>query len=112
MLFVTKTVTVKLLPFDNKSELGSLGPARRRDPGGHRTSAGRSRQSGQDRAEVTSVDAYVGTAAPFNFNGLVRHYYLRRGRRSANCRSNLQPKGDRSRTSHEIALDVRENLRT
>jgi multidrug efflux pump subunit AcrB len=61
--------------------------------------------------EVRSMQAYAGTAAPFNFNGLVRHYYLREAPELGELAINLAPKGDRDRTSHAIALDLREKLK-
>ena len=57
--------------------------------------------------EVISTQIYAGTAAPFNFNGLVRHYFLRRGANVADVQVNLLPKGERDRQSHEIAVAVR-----
>jgi multidrug efflux pump subunit AcrB len=60
--------------------------------------------------EVTSVQTHAGTAAPFNFNGLVRHYYLRQEPQLGEVAINLTPKGDRSRPSHTIALDIRAKL--
>ncbi len=59
---------------------------------------------------MTSIQAYAGTAAPFNFNGLVRHYYLRSDPQMGDLSVNLKPKGERSRASHAIALDVRKRL--
>ncbi len=59
----------------------------------------------------SSIQAYAGTAAPFNFNGLVRHSYLRSDPNLGDLQINLAPKHDRNRTSHVIALDVRERLR-
>src|SRR5690606_14196110 len=77
-MFATKTVTVKLLPFDNKSELQVVLDM----PEG--TSLEATQRALADAAivtrglpEVVAIDAYAGTASPFNFNGLVRHYYLR-----------------------------------
>ena len=111
MLFVTKTVTVKLLPFDNKSELEVMADL---PEGATLEDTERALVEAANRVktvpEVMSVDAYVGTAAPFNFNGLVRHYYLRRGPELGELQIELRPKGERSRTSHEIALDVRRKL--
>ena len=74
-----RAVTVKLLPFDNKSEIAVVRrSARRREPGGHRAHAVRRRRCiARGLPEITSMQAYAGTPAPFNFNGLVRHYYLR-----------------------------------
>mgnify|MGYP001195913058 CR=1 FL=1 len=110
-LFATRTVRVKLLPFDNKSELqvvidlpeGASLEATERvliDAAGI---IGRA-------PEVRSVDAYAGTAAPFNFNGLVRHYYLRQRSELGDLQVTLAPRGERSRSSHAIALDLRQQL--
>jgi len=60
--------------------------------------------------EVTSMEAYAGTSAPFNFNGLVRHYFLRAQPELGDLMITLLPKGDRSRSSHQIAVDLREQL--
>jgi multidrug efflux pump subunit AcrB len=60
--------------------------------------------------EITDFQTYVGTASPFNFNGLVRHYYTRRGENVADIQVNLAPKGDRSDQSHAIAKRVRDLL--
>jgi len=57
--------------------------------------------------EVRHTQVYAGTAAPFNFNGLVRHYFLRRGPAVADVQVNLLAKEERSRQSHEIAVAVR-----
>src|SRR5436189_2968776 len=57
--------------------------------------------------EVVNVETYVGTAGPYNFNGLVRHYYLRRGANVADIQVNLLPKHARKTQSHEIARRVR-----
>ena len=61
--------------------------------------------------EIVSFQTYAGTAAPFNFNGLVRHYYLRSGPQQGDIAVNLTPKGERSRTSHAVALDIRDRLK-
>jgi len=110
-LFATKSVTVKLLPFDNKSELqvvvdlaeGSSLEATDRV-------LGQVAQRLKDIPEMVSMQAYVGTAMPFNFNGLVRHYYLRGEPWQAELQINLSPKGERSRQSHDVALEVRKRL--
>jgi multidrug efflux pump subunit AcrB len=60
--------------------------------------------------EVTDYETYVGTASPYNFNGLVRHYYLRRGPNVADIQVNLLPKHDRQAQSHEISKRVRPRL--
>ena len=64
----------------------------------------------KDLPELVSIQAYAGTAAPFNFNGLVRHYYLRDEPQMGDLSINLTPKGERSRASHAIALDIRKRL--
>ena len=107
----TRDVTVKLLPFDNKSELSVVIDL----PEGSSIEA--TDRVARDVAdvvmgleEVTSVQTYAGTPAPFNFNGLVRHYYLRSEPQLGEVAINLAPKTDRDRASHDIALDLRERL--
>ncbi|MDP3898178.1 MAG: efflux RND transporter permease subunit, partial [Mesorhizobium sp.] len=107
-LFYTKHVTVKLLPFDNKSELSVVIDM----PEG--TSVEATDAVAQavaaivlDLPEVRSVQTHAGTAAPFNFNGLVRHSYLRAEPQLGDVALNLAPKGERERSSHELALDIR-----
>ena len=110
-LFATRTVTVKLLPFDNKSELQVILdlPAGTSLEGTGRTLAEAARLAAA-LPEVLSIDAYAGTASPFNFNGLVRHYYLRSRPWQGDLALVLTPKGERSRNSHAIALDLRQRL--
>ena len=110
-LFYTKSVTVKLLPFDNKSELAVVLDL----PKG--ASVEETDRRLQDIAavlapvaEIQSIQSHAGTAAPFNFNGLVRHYYLRAEPQMGDLQLNLTPKTERSRESHEIALDVRARI--
>lgn len=110
-LLYTRAVPVKMLPFDNKSEFNvvinmpegtnllatanitqKLAEALRKVP------------------EVTALQTYVGTASPFNFNGLVRHYYTRQSSWQADIHTMLQDKHERKRSSHEIATDVRHLL--
>ncbi len=110
-LFYTKHVTVKLLPFDNKSELSVVIDL----PEGasvEATDAVAQAVATEVLAlpEVLSVQTHAGTASPFNFNGLVRHYYLRAAPEMGEVAINLTPKGDRDRTSHEIALDIRDRI--
>lgn len=107
----TRDVTVKLLPFDNKSELSVVIDL----PEG--SSIETTDRVARDVAdvvmglpEVTSVQTYAGTPAPFNFNGLVRHYYLRSEPQLGEVAINLAAKTDRDRASHDIALDLRERL--
>ncbi len=110
-LFYTKHVTVKLLPFDNKSELSVIIDL----PEGSSVEATDAVAQAVanvvlDLPEVRSVQTHAGTAAPFNFNGLVRHSYLRASPEMGDVAINLLPKGDRDRTSHEIALEIRERI--
>jgi multidrug efflux pump subunit AcrB len=107
-LLLVKAVQVKMLPFDNKSEFQVVLDL----PEGttlETTNAAAGEVAAYLRRvpEVRSTETYAGTAAPFNFNGLVRHYFLRRGANVADVQVNLQPKGARSRQSHEIAVAVR-----
>jgi len=107
-LVYTKLVTVKMLPFDNKSEFQVIIDM----PEGTtlEQTARVAREIGEymrSVAEVTDYQLYVGTAAPYNFNGLVRHYYLRRGPHVADVQVNLLPKGERREQSHDIAKRVR-----
>jgi len=110
-MFATRTVTVKLLPFDNKSELQVVLDL----PEGaslettERTLAAAS-QITRGLPEVTAIEAYAGTASPFNFNGLVRHYFLRSRPEMGDLAITLAHKSDRRRTSHAVALDLREQL--
>ncbi len=60
--------------------------------------------------EVTSVQIYAGTSAPINFNGLVRHYFMRQSPELGDLQINLQGKHERERSSHQIARDARERL--
>ena len=111
VLLYTRDVTVKLLPFDNKSELSVVIDL----PEGSSVEA--TDRVARDVAdvvlglpEVTSVQTYAGTPAPFNFNGLVRHYYQRAEPQLGEVAINLAGKGDRDRESHAIALDLRQRL--
>jgi multidrug efflux pump subunit AcrB len=113
LLFVTKSVTVKLLPFDNKSELAVVVdlPAGATLEDTERTLfsiAGLAQQL----PEIRSIETYAGTPAPFNFNGLVRHYYVRELPELGELHLNLAPSSERTRASHAIALDLRARLKT
>ena len=107
----TRDVTVKLLPFDNKSELSVVIDL----PEGASVEATDAVAQDVARAvlalpEVLSVQTHAGDAAPFNFNGLVRHYYLRARPEMGDVQINLDHKAHRQRTSHDIALDIRERI--
>jgi len=103
-----KVVRVKMLPFDNKSEFQIIVDM----PEGttlERTAAV-AREIGVKVAELPEVanwQMYAGTASPYNFNGLVRHYYLRRGPNVADLQVNLLSKDERDAQSHEIAKRAR-----
>ena len=111
-MFYFEAVVVKLLPFDNKSEVQLVVdmPA-----GTSLESTGRVLEAASAVArrmpEVTAMEAYAGTAAPFNFNGLVRHYFLRAAPNLGDVMVSLKPVSERSRSSHAIAVDLREHLR-
>jgi len=110
-LFYTQDVVVKLLPFDNKSELSLVldMPRSTSLEETERTLLEAARKL-EGLAELVNAQAYVGTAAPFNFNGLVRHYYFRSRPDQAELQLNLLAKHERSRASHDVALDVRDRL--
>jgi multidrug efflux pump subunit AcrB len=110
-LVYVQFVKVKMLPFDNKSEFQVIVDM----PAGTtlEETARVARQLAEktfEQPEVVNVQTYAGTASPYNFNGLVRHYYLRRGSNVADIQVNLKPKGERSLASHEIAKRVRRSL--
>ena len=111
-MFYFKAVTVKLLPFDNKSEVQLVADL---PEGASLETTSRVLEQAASVArtvpEVTSMEAYAGTSAPFNFNGLVRHYFLRNAPEMGDLMITLLPKGDRSRSSHEVAVDLREKLK-
>jgi len=112
-LFATQSVRVKLLPFDNKSEVQVMldlprGTSLEETDRVLTDAATRLK----DLPELVSMQSYSGTSAPFNFNGLVRHYYYRSNPEQSDIAINLLSKGDRSRASHMIALDIRERLKS
>jgi multidrug efflux pump subunit AcrB len=110
-LLAFKRVLVKMLPFDNKSEFQVI---INMDEGTTlEETAAVTRELGdyiRTVPEVTNYELYVGAASPYNFNGLVRHYFLRRGPNVADIQVNLLSKGERSAQSHEIAKRVRPRL--
>ncbi len=111
-LFYTRDVTVKLLPFDNKSEVQVVVdlPEGSTLEATERVLAAAAKRL-EKLPELTSIQLYAGTASPFSFNGLVRHYFLRAQPEQGDLQINLKPKGERDRTSHEIALDIRHRLK-
>ena len=100
-----------MLPFDNKSELQVIVDL----PEGTtleqtaRVTQALAREVAR-QPEVMNYQSYVGTSGPFNFNGLVRHYYLRQGSNVADLQVDLVDKGERSLQSHAIAKRIREQL--
>ncbi|HEV2494852.1 MAG TPA: efflux RND transporter permease subunit [Terriglobia bacterium] len=111
LLPVLKIVRVKMLPFDNKNEMQIVIDM----PEG--TTLEQTARVARDLAqrvaqepEVVNYQIYAGTAGPYNFNGLVRHYFLRRGANQADIQVNLLPKGERSAQSHDIAKRIRQDL--
>jgi multidrug efflux pump subunit AcrB len=104
-------VKVKMLPFDNKSEFQVIlnmpeGSSLERTARAAREMAAAIRTE----PEVTDYQVYAGVAAPFNFNGLVRHYFMRRGANVADLQVNLVNKHDRKAQSHDIAKRVRPRI--
>jgi multidrug efflux pump subunit AcrB len=107
----TGLVLLKMLPFDNKSEFQVIVDMPAGTPV-ERTAAVLHELGAYLRTvpEVTDYQAYAGTAAPINFNGLVRQYYLRAGGESGDLQVNLVDKHQRSEQSHAIATRVRPGL--
>ena len=104
-------VRVKMLPFDNKSELQVLIDHPEGTPlEVTLETARRVRRYLDTVPEVADVQVYAGTAAPFNFNGLVRHYFLRRSPEGADLQVNFVGKDDRERQSHDLARDLRPRI--
>ncbi len=110
-LFYFNLVAVKMLPLDNKPEFsvvldmpeGSALPITA-------NMAHRMAERIRLMPEVTAVQVYAGTAKPFDFNGMVRHYYLRKEPWQAEIQVQLLDKNERARSSHEIAVKAREYL--
>lgn len=111
VMFYTKSVPVKMLPFDNKNEFQVVIDM----PEG--TTLERTAAVAKELAvyisrndKVTNYQTYVGISAPISFNGLVRHYDLRSGDNVADIQVNLIDKGERKEQSHDIATSVRADL--
>jgi multidrug efflux pump subunit AcrB len=110
-LVLSKTVVLKMLPFDNRSEfqvLVNMPVGTTVESSAHVLDA--LAQVIARMPEVSDYQVYAGTAGPVNFNGLVRQYALRHGPRRGEIDVQLVPKGARSRQSHAIALAVRAKL--
>jgi multidrug efflux pump subunit AcrB len=106
-----KMVLVKMLPFDNKSEFQVIVNMPDGTPLEQTTRVAQALGAYLGRQpEVDNYQIYAGASGPFNFNGLVRHYYLRRQPNQADIQVNLLPAGERSAQSHAIARRMRPNL--
>lgn len=107
-LFITKAVVVKMLPYDNKSELQIVLDMPEGTPLEKTLEAAKAIGDYVSRQSiVTDYQIYTGTSSPFNFNGLVRHYYLRQGSNMADLQVNLINKHERSEPSHDFAKRIR-----
>ncbi|MBF0568654.1 MAG: efflux RND transporter permease subunit [Nitrospirae bacterium] len=108
LLLPLKLVMVKMLPFDNKSEIQIIIDMPAGTPLEETARATRAiAEYVRTVAEVRDFQLYIGTAAPFNFNGLVRHYYLRQQPNTADIQINLVEKGRRRAQSHDVAKRIR-----
>jgi multidrug efflux pump subunit AcrB len=110
-MFFTKSVVVKMLPFDNKNEFQVVidmpeGTTLERTAAVTKEIA----QYLSTKPEVVDYQNYIGTSAPITFNGLVRHYDLRGGSNMADIQVNLLHKDDRKLQSHEIAKEMRPEI--
>ncbi len=106
-----KWVQVKMLPFDNKSEFQVIIDMPDGTPLEETARTGQALGSYLGaQPEVLNYQIYAGTAGPYNFNGLVRHYFLRRAPNQADIQVNLLPLQERSAHSHEIARRMRPEL--
>ncbi|MBI5768431.1 MAG: efflux RND transporter permease subunit [Verrucomicrobia bacterium] len=104
-------VKVKMLPFDNKSEFQVILNLPEGSTLEQTTRVAREMAAAiRTEPEVRDYEVYAGTASPFNFNGLVRHYFMRRGSNVADLQVNLLPKHERSAQSHDIAKRIRPRL--
>ncbi len=104
-------VTVKMLPFDNKSELQVVVHMPEDTPLETTAAVASALADEALRDEaVTGVESYTGTSAPYTFNGLVRHYFLRRDPNLADLQITLTGKDERSEQSHQIAKRLRTRL--
>jgi multidrug efflux pump subunit AcrB len=112
LMFFTKSVAVKMLPFDNKNEFQVIidmpeGTTLERTAVVTKEIA----QYISTTPEVINYQNYIGTSAPITFNGLVRHYDTRGGSNMADIQVNLLLKGDRDLQSHDIAKKARPEIK-
>jgi multidrug efflux pump subunit AcrB len=113
LLVPFKLTMVKMLPFDNKSELQVM--IDMPDGSTLEDTAALSREICEylkTVPEVTNYQSYIGTSGPFNFNGLVRHYFLRAGSNMADIQVNFVGKDERKEQSHAIAKRIRPGIRS
>ena len=111
LLAATRAVPLKMLPFDNKNELLLVLDFDEGTTLERSDAAVRDFESYLARVpEVTDYTSYVGAASPIDFNGLVRHYYLRQGDNVAEVRINLAGKKNRIQQSHGLGLRMRDDL--
>ena len=111
-LVIGGQVKVKMLPYDNKSEVQVIVDMDEGTPLECTTNITRALAAQLAREpEVLNYQIYSGTSAPYNFNGLVRHYFLRQENNMADIQVNLIPKHDRKLQSHDIAKRIREKIR-
>jgi multidrug efflux pump subunit AcrB len=111
LMFFTKSVVVKMLPFDNKNEFQVVidmpeGTTLERTTAVTKEIA----QYLSTKPEVVNYQNYIGTSAPITFNGLVRHYDMRGGSNMADIQVNLLHKEDRDLQSHDIAKAMRPDI--
>ncbi|MCK5919792.1 MAG: efflux RND transporter permease subunit, partial [Methylococcales bacterium] len=111
-LFANQAVAVKMMPYDNKSEFNVVinMPAGTSLPVTAEVTQQVVQEIRRNVPEIIDMQSYVGTASPYNFNGMVRHYYLRQDPWQSDIQIKLLDKGDRERTAHEIAIYTRELL--
>jgi len=107
-LLITKVVVVKMLPYDNKSELQVVIDMPEGTPKEKTLETAKAiAHYIAKQSIVKDYQIYVGTSSPFNFNGLVRHYYLRQGSNMADIQVNLVDKKERKDQSHDFAKKIR-----
>ncbi|NOY21887.1 MAG: efflux RND transporter permease subunit [Acidobacteria bacterium] len=110
-LFVTKHAIVKMLPYDNKSEMQIIIDMPEASTLEQTTATARDISNYlRTVPEVSDFQIYSGTSAPFNFNGLVRHYFMRQGENVADIQVNFVSKDARKRKSHKLAKEMRPSI--
>jgi len=111
LLALFRLVPLKMLPFDNKNEFQIVVDMPEGTTLEHTDQVMQALEIYLEKVpEVTSIVSYTGLASPMDFNGLVRHYYLRRGGHVADMRVNLLDKSQRDQQSHAIVLRLRSDL--